>query len=47
MESLNAGQSRDVTAGQVDMTIGMPDEHYDHATKEEKIERREEYLVDV
>lgn len=46
-ESLNAGQPRDVTADRVDMTIEVLDKHYDHATKEEKMERREEYLVDI
>lgn len=46
-ESLNAGQPRDVTADRVDMSIEVLDLHYDHATKNEKMERREGYLVDI
>lgn len=46
-EALNAGQPRDVTADRVDMTTEVLDKHYDHATKEERMERREDYLVDV
>uniref|UniRef100_A0A7D5KYP7 Tyrosine-type recombinase/integrase n=2 Tax=Natrinema halophilum TaxID=1699371 RepID=A0A7D5KYP7_9EURY len=46
-ESLNAGQPRDVTADRVDMTIEVLDKHYDHATKSEKMERREEHLMDI
>lgn len=46
-EALNAGQPRDVTADRVDMTTEVLDKHYDHATKEERMERREDYPVDV
>lgn len=46
-ESLNAGQPRDVTADRVDMSLEVLDKHYDHATKSEKMARREDYLVDI
>lgn len=46
-ESLNAGQPKDVTADRVDMTHEVMDKHYDKATKNEQMERREGYLVDV
>jgi hypothetical protein len=36
-----------VTADRVDMTTEVLDKHYHHATKEERIEHREDYLVDV
>lgn len=39
-EALNAGT-------RVDMTIDVLDKHYDHATKEEKMKRREDYLMDI
>ena len=29
------------------MTTEVLDKHYDHATKEERMERREDYFVDV
>jgi len=29
------------------MTIDVLDKHYDHATKEEKMEPREDYLMDI
>lgn len=40
-ESPNARRPRDVTADRPGMTIEVLDKHYDHATKEEKGERRE------
>lgn len=46
-EALNAEHPRDVTADRVDMTTEVLDKHYDQATKEERMERREDYLVDV
>lgn len=46
-EALNAGQPKDVTADRVDMTREIMDKHYDKATKNEQIERREDYLVDI
>ena len=46
-EALNAGQPKDVTADRVDMSREVMDKHYDKATKNEQIERREDYLVDV
>lgn len=46
-EALNAAQPRGVTADCVDMTTEVLDKHYDHATKEERMERWEDYLVDV
>lgn len=45
-EALNAGQPRDA-ADRVDMNIDVLDKHYDHATKGEKMERREVFLVDM
>jgi integrase len=46
-ESLNAGQPKDVTADRVDMSHEVMDKHYDKATKNEQMERREDYLIDV
>jgi integrase len=46
-EALNTGQPKDVTADRVDMTREIMDKHYDKATKNEQMERREEYLRDV
>jgi integrase len=46
-ESLNAGQPKDVTADRVDMSREVMDKHYDKATKNEQMERREEYLKDI
>ncbi|MFC5970789.1 tyrosine-type recombinase/integrase [Halomarina salina] len=46
-ESLNAGQPKDVTADRVDMSLEVLDKHYDHATKSQKMERREDYLIDI
>jgi site-specific recombinase XerD len=46
-EALNAGQPKDVTADRVDMTREIMDKHYDKATKNEQMERREDYLVDM
>jgi integrase len=46
-EALNAGQPKDVTTDRVDMTREVMDKHYDKATKNEQMERREDYLVDV
>ncbi|MFB6080504.1 MAG: tyrosine-type recombinase/integrase [Haloferacaceae archaeon] len=46
-EALNAGQPKDVTADRVDMTREVMDKHYDKATKNEQMERREDYLVDI
>jgi integrase len=46
-EALNSGQPKDVTADRVDMTREVMDKHYDKATKNEQMERREDYLVDI
>jgi hypothetical protein len=46
-EALNAGQPKEVTADRVDMTHEIMDKHYDKATKNEQMERREDYLKDV
>jgi hypothetical protein len=47
IEVMNAGQLKDVTADRVDMSREVMDKHYDKATKNEQMERREDYLVDV
>jgi hypothetical protein len=36
-----------VTTDLVDMSREVMDKHYDKATKNEQMERREDYLVDV
>lgn len=46
-EALNAGQPKDVTADRVNMTHEVMDKHYDKATKNERMERREDYLVNI
>jgi site-specific recombinase XerD len=46
-EALNAGQPKEITADRVDMTHDIMDKHYDKATKNEQMERREDYIVDV
>jgi integrase len=46
-EALNAGQPKEVTADRVDMTHDVMDKHYDKATKNEQMERREDYLKDI
>lgn len=43
-EALNAGQPKEVTADRVDMAQEIMNKHYDKATKNEQMERREEYL---
>ena len=46
-EALNAGQPKEVTADRVDMTHDIMEKHYDKATKNEQMERREDYLKDI
>ncbi|MGB9953416.1 hypothetical protein ACOZ4F_13590 [Haloarcula marismortui] len=46
-EALNAGQPKEVTADRVDMTNEILEKHYDKATKNEQMERREDYLKDI
>lgn len=46
-EALNPGQPRDVTADRVDMSREVMDKHYDKATKNEQMERREDHLRDI
>ena len=46
-ESLNAGQLKDVTADRVDMSHEVMDKHFDKATKNEQMERREKHLIDI
>jgi len=46
-EALNAGQPKEVTADRVDMTNDILEKHYDKATKNEQMERRENYLKDI
>lgn len=37
----------DVTADKADMSHGVMDSHHDKAMKNEKMERRQDYLVDI
>jgi hypothetical protein len=46
-EALNVGQPKDVTADRVAMTNDILEHYYDKATKNEQIEQREGYLIDV
>jgi hypothetical protein len=46
-EALNAGQPKEVTADRVDMTNDILEKHYDNATKNEQMERREDHLKEV
>jgi len=46
-EALNAGQPKEVTADRVDMTHEIMEKHYDKATKNEQMERREEHLINI
>jgi len=45
--ALNAGRQKEVTADGVDMIHDIMEKHYDKATKNDQMERREDYLVDV
>ena len=46
-EALNAGQPKEVTADRVDMTHDIMEKHYDKATKNEQMDRKEEYRADI
>jgi hypothetical protein len=46
-EALNAGQPKEMTADRIDMAHDIIEKHYDTATKNEQIERREDYLRDI
>lgn len=45
IEALNAGHPRDVTTDRADITTEVLDKHYDLTTKEERMERQENYLL--
>jgi hypothetical protein len=46
-EGMQRLQHKEVTADRVDMSHEVMDKHYDKATKNEQMERREDYLVNI
>lgn len=47
IEALNAGQPKEVTTDRIDMSREVMEKHYDKATKNEQMEQREGYLLDI